>query len=83
MPKVVDLRDKWIQNIETHQQYDWEPVYFSVCELHFEPDAIIRHGSSFKLKKGTLPTIFPDKKMWVATMYKMIVCTVENCMYFY
>lgn len=68
---MVDLRDKWIVNIETHQQYDYENVYFSVCELHFEPDAIIRNGSRFKLKKGTLPTIFPDKKKWVANMYNV------------
>lgn len=66
IPTTVDVRNRWIEVIESHQQYDYEAQYFNMCELHFERDRIIPNGiGKFTLKKGTLPSIFPEKKRFV------------------
>lgn len=59
VPYDSELREKWIKQIENHQEFDPIPAAYPVCLLHFEPSTIIQRGKRTTLVKGTLPTIFP------------------------
>lgn len=53
-------RQKWIDAIETHQQFDYYVSRYFVCEQHFSVDAIKRIGFRTDLKPNAIPTIFPQ-----------------------
>lgn len=53
MPLVGALREKWIQFIEKHQQFETALTYIYVCSLHFEPSLI----KNKKLTLGSVPSM--------------------------
>lgn len=61
-------RRKWIQNIQAHQEFDSEEYgQIKICELHFDPRKISSGRLRNQLEKGTLPTIFPERKRYVTS----------------
>lgn len=61
VPKETPLRVKWIAQIRRHQEFDDQSLCsYPVCSLHFDSDKIMQSGKRTTLKKGTLPTIFPE-----------------------
>lgn len=57
-----DDRQKWIDAIETHQEFDRHALRWNICELHFRPEQINRSRLRDKLIKRVAPSIFPVKK---------------------
>lgn len=61
-------RERWIQNIRTHQKYVAETGLIKICHLHFDPKCISKGKDRHHLTKGSLPTIFPERKTYVHMM---------------
>lgn len=59
VPYEPYVRAKWIEAIETYQEFDYTPTRFHLCENHFQPNDIQRFGTRTTLKPGTIPSIFP------------------------
>lgn len=55
-------REKWIQNIRTHQKFDADTFIIKICHLHFDPLNILKSKDRQYLKKGSVPTAFPERK---------------------
>lgn len=53
------IRRQWIENIQSHQDFDANVTNIGLCELHFDPKHIIEQRTRKILKVGTVPTIFP------------------------
>lgn len=53
-------RQKWINAIETHQEFDYTVSRFFVCESHFTTGSIQRRGKNTSLDANAVPSIFPD-----------------------
>lgn len=60
VPSDSDRRNEWIKAIEQHQIFNYKISKFYVCELHFSPESIYRNGARVTVKKGFVPTIFPQ-----------------------
>lgn len=60
VPYEPQRRKKWIAAIETHQEFDYVPVRFFLCENHFEPNCFIRFLLKTTLKPDSVPTKFPE-----------------------
>lgn len=70
MPNSGELREKWIQSIESHQQFssnDEHTLYYTVCSNHFERTEITG-GVNRRLKPGVYPTLFPMNVVMNASM---------------
>lgn len=50
-----ERRNKWIEQIQTHQPYNVNNVFDLICELHFEKDSV----KMCKMGEDVYPTIFP------------------------
>lgn len=57
IPKPPDLRQKWIEVIESVNGTNFRGIGL-VCSSHFLPNEIIRLPDRFKLAKDAIPTIF-------------------------
>lgn len=53
-------RNSWISAIEQHQTFDYYIQKFSVCSLHFKPDALMIRGKRTLIVKGAVPSIFDN-----------------------
>lgn len=60
VPHEPIVRSKWIEQISRHQQFDERPRTYPVCCLHFNEDEITKSGKRSVLKKGAVPTSFPE-----------------------
>lgn len=60
VPHERVLRKKWIEMISKHQEFDYIPMNYAVCEMHFDAECILQTGKRRTLIKGSLPTIFPE-----------------------
>lgn len=71
IPTTAADREKWIKAIGLHQTINQIKTGFHICELHFEPAAIVKRKKFFTYKSGTVSTIFSHepcakrKKMYV------------------
>lgn len=43
VPKTGERRQKWVDAINIHQNFDDTNLRYNLCELHFQPEDIIRH----------------------------------------
>lgn len=59
VPLESSLRAKWVHQISKHQEFDYIPVNYPDCTLHFDQSEIIQQGKRTTIQKGALPTIFP------------------------
>ncbi|XP_055314044.1 uncharacterized protein LOC129575133 isoform X2 [Sitodiplosis mosellana] len=53
-------RKIWIDIIEKYQEFDYIPMVFPLCELHFDASDIIRYGKRTKLQSGAVPKYFEN-----------------------
>lgn len=58
VPSEPIRRSKWIETIETFQEFDYTLSKFYVCEQHFSPESVIRRGARTYLASNAIPTIF-------------------------
>lgn len=56
-----EVRDKWMENIQAHQEFDSNTTKIKVCELHFKPGDMVQGKQRKELKKGGYPTVFPER----------------------
>lgn len=59
IPPAGEYREKWLEKILCHQEYDVQSSFDLICDLHFERFNIKWKSNGIALKKGTVPTIFP------------------------
>lgn len=62
MPHVQPYRDQWIQAIERFQEFDHQILSYHVCSLHFSSNDIVRHSKKQSVRRGRVPSIFPNIK---------------------
>lgn len=55
-----DAREKWIEAIETYQQFDHNSAQYSICEAHFDESDFIIKRNKRALQNGAIPTKFPE-----------------------
>lgn len=71
VPIDQPLRNKWIEQICRHQTFDPVPIRYPICALHFDPECIVKHGKRTTLKKGTVPTYFPELVVQIKLDYSI------------
>ncbi|XP_028278921.1 THAP domain-containing protein 6-like [Parambassis ranga] len=58
-PKDEVLRRKWC--VAMHRVEGWKPAQWDVvCSIHFEDADFDRTGQTVRLRKGVIPTVFPN-----------------------
>lgn len=86
MPRVGDLKSKWIESISNHQNISKSMQSFMVCERHFNiTDFCTRRGKK-ALTNEAVPSIFIDEEL--TTFNNQVVhptrrnyCKIKYCEY--
>lgn len=65
VPAKGELRQKWIDAIQTHQKFDHDALRFSMCELHFRSEDMNRQRLKNHLNKDAIPSFFPNSEKYV------------------
>lgn len=83
LPVAGEYRIRWIERIMMHQKFDSiRHSKFLICDVHFDQRCLRMKDDRVALKKGTIPTVFPRRPVYVFANWFVSV-RVSNSFLFY